>query len=149
VPHPSRPHPGWSALIAPAAATTAYGLLAAFGAGLNGFSLGRGAGRFFDLAWMFTALAWVSTTTVVSVMAWTFAGLTALVLATGALTRGFRSRTTLTEPVVRVATTLTVVPLVLVVLPFALAAALWLLFWFSTGFGTCVPPECTPDRGFT
>jgi hypothetical protein len=143
MPQPPEPHPGWSALITSAAATTAYGLLTAYGAGLRGADLGLVPGPFWDLAWMFTALAWVSTTTVASVMVWIFAGLTALVLATAGLTNGFRSRTDLTGPVAKAATALSAVPLALVVLPFVLAAALWLVFWVMTSFGTCVQPECS------
>lgn len=131
------------ALVTPATATTAYGLLVAYGPGLDGAVISLAQGPPWNLAWMFTALAWLSTTTVVSAMVWILAGLTALVLVTGALANGFGVRTKLTEPVARAATVVAAVPLALLALPVVLTVAVWLLTWVSTGFGTCVEPECT------
>jgi hypothetical protein len=145
MPPSTEPPLRWQALVTPATATAAYGLLVAYGPGLNGTSISLAQSTPWNLAWMFTALAWLSTTKVVSAVVWILAGLTALVLATGALANGFGVRTKLTEPVARAATAVAAVPLALLALPVVLTVAFWLLAWVSTGFGTCVGPECTAN----
>ncbi|HWO59537.1 MAG TPA: hypothetical protein VNO31_05840 [Umezawaea sp.] len=136
---------GWFALTSSTAAATAFGLLAAHGAGLRGtrLDLSPDPGLFSDLGRLFTALAWTSTTPPITAATWTYAGLAALVLTTACLTRGFHTTPRPAELLLRATAIGSSAPLLLALLPFAAAYALWFLHWFLTGFGTCVQPECT------
>jgi hypothetical protein len=126
-----------SALAFSAIAAAAFGLLAFYGPGLRGFSLGEPA----HFAEWFTALAWVSVV-LAPVLAWVFVGLAGLVGGIVLVTRKSRSGPRPIESgfhAVLVIAFYTLVPVVLLSIgPFVL----WVVFWVEAGFGTCVPPGC-------
>ena len=141
---PERVSLGWFSLTSSTAAATAFGLLAAHGTGLRGtrLDLSPDPGLFSDLGWLFTALAWTAGTPLVAAAAWTYSGLAVLVLATAGLTGGFHATPRPAELLLKTTAVSSSTPLLLALLPFAAAYALWFLYWFLTGFGTCVPPGC-------
>jgi hypothetical protein len=128
---------GRSALILSTIAAAVFGLLAGFGAGLRGFRLGEPV----PFGESFTALAWISTT-LAPVLAWTFAGFVVLVGGVALLTRGFRSGPRRLESGLNAVLAIAFYALVPVVLLSIGPFLLWPIFWFETGFGTCVPPTC-------
>ncbi|MFD9740997.1 hypothetical protein [Umezawaea sp. NPDC059074] len=137
---------GWFAAGLAGVATAVFGVVAIWGTGLRGVRLAftPDPGPFWDVAWLFSALAWTSAAGPAAVAAWTWAGLTALVLAAALLTNGFRSASGVADRLVDTTAIVSFVPLLLLAAPLAAALVAWVVLWLGTGFGTCVPPECHP-----
>ncbi|WP_146174690.1 hypothetical protein [Umezawaea tangerina] len=129
-------------LVLAVVAAGVFGLLVLFGSGLRGVRIGFGGGVFWDLGWMFAGVAWVSETLVFLVFAWGFVGVVGVLVVLALVSKGFRGVSAAGRRVVAVAVPVVGYPLVVVLLPFILGCAMWLLFWVLTSFGTCIPPEC-------
>lgn len=115
-----------------------YGLLAAVGAGLRGFSLSEPA----DFRHAFDLLAWMSIT-VAPTLTWIFVGISVFVGGVGLWTWGwFRSAPRPVESVVGAVLRIEFCALAPVVLLFVAPFVLWPIYWIESGFGTCVPPDC-------
>ncbi len=126
-----------SALILSAIAAAVFGLLACRGAGLREFRLGEHA-RFAEA---YTALSWISVV-LAPALAWIFLGLAVLVGGIALLTRGSRSVPEFLEFGLEAVPVVVCYALAPIVLLFVGPFVLWLVFWFETGFGSCVPPAC-------
>ncbi|RSN25976.1 hypothetical protein DL990_31420 [Amycolatopsis sp. WAC 01416] len=130
-------HLRWSALILSAIAAAVFGLLAGCGAGLRGFSVGEPG----DFGAWFNVLAWISVV-LAPVLAWIFVGLVVLMGGIVLMTRKSPSGTEALEFGLQAVSVIAFYALVPVVLLFAGPFVLWTFYWFSTWFGTCVPPAC-------
>lgn len=127
----------WFALILAAIAAAVFGLLACCGAGLRGFSVGEPG----DFDTWFTILAWISVV-LAPVLVWIFVGLVVLVGGIVFKTRKSSLGTEALEFGLDAVLLIAFLALAPVVLLFAGPFVLWTLYWFSTSFGTCVPPTC-------
>ncbi|MCX2953998.1 hypothetical protein [Lentzea sp. NEAU-D7] len=133
------PAQGRLALILSVVAAAAFGLLAGFGAGLDGSWLSElpHFGR------VYVAVAWIAVT-LAPALGWIFVGLAALLGCIALWTKGFRSGPWPPEFVLTAVLMTPIYALILIGLLFVGPLALSLLYWVVSVLDNCPPGEYCP-----